>query len=75
MDEALHGQSVGSWLMRAHAESTPSASEHTVSEPAAPAISDRLREGRDPWEIWLHRVHQPRRRLAALGVNSPDSTP
>ena len=74
MDEAIDGQSVDSWLRHARAESTSSASACTMSESVASAISDHLREGWDPWEVWLRRVHQPRRRLAALRVNSPDST-
>lgn len=75
MDEAVGGQAVDSWLMGARAVSTRSANERTVSESAAPAISDRLRESWDPWEVWLRHVHQPRQRLAALRVQSLDLAP
>jgi hypothetical protein len=75
MDKAVDGQSVDSWLMRARAEGATGAVARTVSESAAPAISDRLRESWDPWEVWLRHVHQPRQRLAALRVKSPDLLP
>jgi hypothetical protein len=75
MDEAMDGQSVDSWLKRAHAEGTSSTSARTVPETAAPAIGDRLRDSWDPWEVWLRLVHQPRQRQAALRVKSLDSAP
>jgi hypothetical protein len=75
MDDTVAGQSVDSWLTRAHAASKSSASAHSVSESAAAPISDRLRESWDPWEVWLRRIHQPRQRLAALQVQSPDLAP
>jgi hypothetical protein len=75
MDEAMDGQSAESWLKRAHAGGTSSGIARTVPESAAPAISDRLRDGWDPWEVWLSRVHQPRQRLADLRVKAPDLAP
>ena len=75
MDEAVDGQSVDAWLMLTPAEGETGAIARTVSESAAPAISDRLRESWDPWEVWLRHVHQPRQRLAAIRVKSPDPRP
>jgi len=49
---------------RAAAEDQPSTSPSDVPNSAARVLSGDARDGWDPWEIWLRRIDQPRRRRA-----------
>jgi hypothetical protein len=55
-------ESTESWLARTRAEGESNASPSAESDSTAVAPSEAAREGWDPWEVWLRRIEQPRRR-------------
>jgi hypothetical protein len=64
MIKNTEGQQKDSWLRRALGHETPLAA--TGSEAArSSAVSTQVRSGWDPHDVWLSRIHEPRRRAAA----------
>jgi hypothetical protein len=53
------------WSRQAVAEGQSPQGE--VPESVAPILAGEAREGWDPWEVWLRRIDQPRRRLTDGG--------
>jgi hypothetical protein len=50
------------WSRRAVAESHSPTSPDDVPNSVAPVVSGEARDGWDPWDVWLRRIDQPRRR-------------
>jgi hypothetical protein len=68
----IDGESTESWLHRASAEGASSASASAESNSVARSLSDRSRDGWDPWDVWLRHIDQPRRHFAGRRLKSPD---
>jgi hypothetical protein len=64
MIDNIEGQQKDTWLRRALGHETPLAT--TGSEaPQSSAVPTQVRCGWDPHDVWLSRIHEPRRRAAA----------
>jgi hypothetical protein len=64
MIKNIEGEQQDSWLKRAHG---PEMALPASSGGAAQlgAISIQVRDGWDPHDVWLRRIHEPRRRALA----------
>ena len=51
-------------FQRALAERATNAGKRTEPDSVARALAGKDRGGWDPWEVWLRRIEQPRRRQA-----------
>jgi hypothetical protein len=64
VSKAIDARISDSWLRRAGVETQPSPSEAGESRSIAASVPGEARECWDPWETWLGRIDQPRRRRA-----------
>jgi hypothetical protein len=58
------GESTYSWLQRARAEYASQGRSNAESGSGASPMPRESSEFWDPWEVWLRRIEQPRRRRA-----------
>jgi len=59
--EKIDPRIAGSWLRRAGKEIPTSTSANEPSHSPVAFVPRAARQGWDPKEIWLQRIHQPRR--------------
>ena len=71
MIRTIDEKSKDSWLQRTVAEGQSLGRPDAMSNLAARAFSANAPVGWDPYDVWLRRVEQPRRRRAN-GEPSPD---
>jgi hypothetical protein len=64
MNKKIDEKSADGWSRRAAAEDLPSVRPSDVPNSVARVLSGDVRDGWNPWEIWLRRIDQPRRRRA-----------
>jgi len=66
------GKSMGSWFQRARALGALQGSASAGPGSAERRLAGRSDDGWDPWEIWLTRIEQPRRRRPGPFDGAPD---
>jgi hypothetical protein len=72
MSKMVDGELTNSWLQRARADASPDACFCTESSTDTKAIAITSRATWCAWEVWLHHIDQPRRRLAGRRPQSSD---
>ena len=68
----IDGELTNSWLQRARAEVTSDARFGTEPNKSITPFAATSRTIWCAWEVWLHHVDHPRRRLAGQRVRSTD---
>ena len=72
MNKMIGGEPTNSWLQRARAEVTPDTRFGTESRKRITPFTATSCAIWCAWEVWLHHVDHPRRRLAGQRVRSTD---
>ena len=72
MNRMLDSERTTSWLQRARAEATRDERFGTESNKSASPFDVASSTIWCAWEVWLHHIDQPRRRLAGRRPQSPD---
>jgi hypothetical protein len=64
MARMINDKAAASSFQRTLAERATDDGPREASDSVARALAGRDRGGWDPWEVWLRRIEQPRRRQA-----------
>ena len=66
MIRKIDDTSTESRFQRAQVTGVTHVGSHAEANTIAGELSGRSHEGWDPWDVWLRRIEQPRRRRAEL---------